>query len=161
MYRGLAAGFLAAAFALVAFPVGAKGYVDTRKHDPERFPELAERVRAEMQPGGRFEEISAEERIRVEQELGRMAELLAGTRSLEDLKEPQRVDLINAQERINAILTKRDGERLICERRALVGSHRTETYCETAHEKRDRSEYSRKRKRELELKSCGAEINCG
>ena len=164
MTRSFAAARFAILLAMIASPLAAareKGYIDSRKYDPAQFPQLVEQLRAEMSPGGRFEEIAAAERAKVEEELGRMGELLAGAQSLEDLDETQRVALINAQERANAILTKRDGERLICQRRQLVGSHRTETYCETAQEKRDRTAFSREKKRQLELKSCGAEINCG
>lgn len=158
------AAVLTLVVALAASPLAAareKGYINAKKQDPSQFPQLVEKVRAEMAPGGRFEEVPAAERKRVEAELALISGLLAGVGSLAELDENQRVELINAQERANAILTRRDGERLICQRRQLVGSHRTETYCETAQEKRDRTAFSRDKKRQLELKSCGAEINCG
>ncbi|HVF35379.1 MAG TPA: hypothetical protein VND91_08650 [Candidatus Saccharimonadia bacterium] len=122
---------------------GPEPYLTRTKVEPARFGQLVEVLRDEMEPGGRFAYVTREERTRVETSLARMQEVLHGKASLADLDERERIAVLNAQEEVNAILTKRDSERLVCDRRLLPGSHRKETVCETYGDRMARIKGSR------------------
>jgi hypothetical protein len=130
-----------------------RNYIERRALKPDAFPQLLELIDRELQPGGRFQHLDEIERQLLAKELARMSSILQGHQSVEELAETERVDLINAQERANAILTQKDGERLICERRALVGSHKPETVCETYADRRIRTNKSRHIMSEMQKKT--------
>lgn len=115
------------------------------KLSPQEFPAAADWIVDQMAPGGRFQHVSVRERDAVTGDLARMKAALAGIDDIGALDESARVDLLNAQERINAVLARRDGERLICERRARLGSNRRETWCETYAEQQERIRNTRER----------------
>lgn len=96
----------------------------------ESFTDQAAAIRQQMKPGGRFEFVTAEERHEVDRQLDTIAVLLekrAGGR----LSDNDQLDLLAAQESANAILTQRDGRRLICEFSAPTGSNRKVKQCVT------------------------------
>ncbi|MEO7432414.1 MAG: hypothetical protein ABIR62_10360 [Dokdonella sp.] len=97
----------------------------------EAFSQLAENVRKEMADGGRYEFVKPEERDKVEKGLAGIAALFRQKGSVDKMSEPEKVELFNNQEVVNAILTRRDSERVICENRAPVGSHIPKTSCYT------------------------------
>lgn len=103
-------------------------FVDIEKQ--QHFAEQAEAIRREMQPGGRFEFVTPEERRSVDAELGRIAAVLR-ERAGAALDDDDRLDIYAAQENANAILTQRDGRRLICEFAAPTGSNRKVKQCVT------------------------------
>ena len=141
---------LAAALAASFGATGAEApYVTRTKLEPAQFGQLVELLRREMRAGGRFEWIEPAERAEVEAALARMRERLGGRTSLTALGEDERIAVFNDQEVVNAILTRRDSERRICERRLLVGSHRKETVCETYGQRMARIKGSRERMEEL------------
>ncbi len=78
------------------------------------FEAQAAEVRKQMEPEGRFGTISADERTAVEADLDRISSLLGEKGTPARLNDQQQVEMANAQERINAILTGNDGDRLIC-----------------------------------------------
>jgi len=120
-----------------------EGYVTRRKIEPARIGELTAVLREEMEPGGRFSRIEPEERDRVEAALGRMALELEGKASLAELDDEARVRVYNLQEQVNAILLKRDDERVVCEYRKQIGSNRKQAFCETVGERLARREGNR------------------
>ena len=120
------------------------------KLDPTEFPALAALIRGEMVPGGRFEFVKEQERARVEASLAEIESTLAGHGSVSELSEAEKVAVLNAQEQVNGILAKRDRDRLICERRVVVGSHFPQTVCETYAEKVTRTAQARKQYKEFE-----------
>ena len=144
--------FRAALLALLA-PTGAAtaadDYVTRKKIEPAAFDQLESILQDEMDVGGRFAYVETDERLAIDASLRRMRGLLAGKRTLAELDEDERVAVFNAQAQINAILTRRDGERVICDRRIIVGSHRKETFCETYADRMARIKYSRERMDEL------------
>lgn len=95
----------------------------------ENFTYQAQTVREEMQPGRRYEFVTASEHKRVEQRLGEIQYLFdhytEGTR----LQDTKMVELLTAQEEINGILTRRDGDRLVCKNEKPTGSHRPVNNC--------------------------------
>lgn len=125
------------------------GYVTRGKIEPARFAELATALESEMRSGGRFEYVTLAERARIDAALQRMGDALHGKQALGELSERERVAVFNAQEEINGILARRDGERLVCAHREVVGSHRKLTVCETYAERMARIKGSRQRADEL------------
>jgi hypothetical protein len=98
---------------------------------PTDFPQLIQMVRKELQPGGRWQYVPKGERPTLENRLGEMEMLLDGLASIDELSNDEKMNLLNAQEHANAILTRNDGERLICERSVPVGTHRAQVLCVT------------------------------
>ena len=144
-------------------------YVTRTKIEPQQFGQLVAVLATETRTGGRFEWITPAERAEVDAALARMGEMLAGRSSLAELREDDRIALFNDQESINAILTRRDSERRICERRMIVGSHRRETVCETYGQRMARMKGSREHMDKLnrrvqlcrEIPSPGPVLNSG
>jgi len=124
-------------------------YVTSRKIEPASFSQLVEILAQEMEAGGRFAYVLAAERAAINAALTRMQQILDGKRALGELDEAERVAVFNAQSEINGILTKRDNERVICDQRIIVGSHRKLTVCETYGERMARIKQSRENMDEL------------
>ena len=120
------------------------------KLQPAEFDAFAAALRGEMDPPGRFMWVTEEERVKVLKALDEMGRILEGHETVAELLETEKVALINAQEVANAILTKRDKDRVICERRKIVGSQLPQSVCETYGEKMMRTADARKRIREME-----------
>jgi hypothetical protein len=124
--------------------------VPPEKLQPAEFDAFAATLRGEMDPPGRFMWVTDEERVKVLKALDEMGRILEGHESVAELLETEKVALINAQGVANAILTKRDKDRVICERRKIVGSQLPQSVCETYGEKMMRTADARKRIREME-----------
>ncbi len=107
------------------------------------FAEQSAQVRKEMKPGGRYMDITVEERAEVERNLEVIARLFAETSELGAMSDRQKVDLVNAQETANALLTKNDDDRLICATRRPTGSNFKQKQCMTARQARELREKSR------------------
>ena len=114
------------------------------KADPVGFADQRIAVEAEMVPGGRFAEISADARAQVGEAFDRMQAVLDGKSTMKELRQDDRVALINDQELINALLTQaKIDSRMVCKRERRVGSHRLTSTCRTAAEWKRASEKSR------------------
>lgn len=111
---------------------------------PTDFPELITMIREEIQPRGRWEYVPDSERPTLETQLKVMENLLEGHVSIDELSNDEKLQLINAQEHVNAILTQHDGRRLICERMTPTGSHRPKNVCVTLAQRRQATEDSRR-----------------
>lgn len=90
--------------------------------DKQQFADQAAAIRDAMKPGGRFQYLTVEERAVVNEHFGVIAAMLE-RRETERFGSDEQLDLLQAQENANAILTRRDGDRLICERRSPTGSN--------------------------------------
>jgi len=84
-----------------------------------------------MQPSGQYGFMKAADRARVETRLNDMQKLLQEHSSGNDLPNSDKLVLVNAQEEVNGILRHNDVNRLVCERRAPVGSNIPVTTCRT------------------------------
>jgi hypothetical protein len=98
---------------------------------PEKFKAVAEDVRKEMEPGGRYDQVKAKERVTIERALTEMEGLFEATGGVANMKQDDKVKLFNDQEVVNSILTKRDNDRVICEDAPKLGSHVRSTNCHT------------------------------
>lgn len=114
------------------------------KADPIGFAGQRAAVEGEMKPGGRFAEITDEDRAAVDAAFDRMARVLDGKATMDDLRQDDRVALVNDQELVNALLTRaKIDSRMVCKRERRVGSHRLTSTCRTAAEWKRASEQSR------------------
>ena len=100
---------------------------DTR----DTFASVAASVRTDMAEDGRYSYLKPDEREKVEVGLATMQELFARHATVAEMDKATKVDLFNVQESVNALLTLRDRDRLICERGASVGSRIVSTSCRT------------------------------
>jgi hypothetical protein len=66
--------------------------------------------------------------------------VLVGKDNIEQLTRRERERLINAQERVTAILTGAEDERVICRRQRSVGTHFQRTTCVTVGQRRQETE---------------------
>jgi hypothetical protein len=125
-------------FALVLFalPLAAK---DAEKpavnaDDKESFATVSEWVHKEMGTGGRYEHVTPSERKTVDRRLSEMGTLFDQHGNVAQMTDSDRTRMFNNQEEVNAILSKRDGDRMICKSVAPVGSHIPVKTCKTQRE---------------------------
>lgn len=142
---------------LACLPAGAKDnserFVDVEKQ--QKFEDQAMAIRQEMKPGGRFEFTTPEERRQVDEQLATITALLQ-KRSGSSLDDDDQLEIYAAQENANAILTQRDGRRLVCEFSAPTGSNRKVKQCVTYADRMKAHKESRNYLRETMGKSPSA-----
>lgn len=124
---------------IVVFAVGMAlsiAAVAAEKLDPalqavtkEKFDDQAAAIRQQMKAGGRWEFVDASERAAVDRRLDEIAGLLGTVADADQLSRDQKGKLIEAQEDVNAILTKKDGRRVICQQVTPTGSNRKQKQC--------------------------------
>jgi hypothetical protein len=107
----------------------------------------------EMQEDGRYADVTERERADIDANLDRMQALFEKSGSVETMGKDEQVALFNAQESVNAILEKRDRDRLICERSATTGSRISTTHCRTYGEIEAQREASQKMMRDKPAKN--------
>lgn len=89
---------------------------------PQKLAETKSSVEEQMASGGRYEFISPERRGQVESLFREMRDVLEKSGSVAAMPERDRLQLFNLQEKLNGILTDGDSQRLVCEKRAPIGS---------------------------------------
>ena len=107
----------------------------------EKFDDQAAAIRQQMKQGGYWEFVSGDERTTVERRLDEISQLLGSAHNAGELQSKEKGQILTAQEEVNAILSKKDGRRLICKSVSPTGSHRKQTECQTfAERERQRRE---------------------
>ncbi len=96
---------------------------------PQSFHEQAAQVRAGLGAGGEYAFLSAQDRTRVEREIATMNALLQRHGNIEAMTGAQRVDLYNAQETANMILTRGREGIIRCAWAPRTGSLIPRTFC--------------------------------
>jgi hypothetical protein len=104
---------------------------DVKANTKEEFAAVADHVRQQMGPGGRFEFVDKTEHETVDRDLSNMQSLYDKFGAVDTMDSPSKVELYNNQSEINAILTKRDAAREICEQVKPMGSNIPKTVCRT------------------------------
>lgn len=92
---------------------------------------------------GRYKELPAATRTELLSRQATMLELINGKQSESDLTEEQRADVTATLAWIDAKLKEVDDDRMVCERRAILGSNRKERVCMTAAQMRAQREATR------------------
>jgi len=100
----------------------------------EKFATVVKQIQAEMGTGGRYEFMRPDDRSKVSADLDTMQGLLSTGGSLDAMKMQDKIRLFNTQEHVNGILVHNDANRLVCERRAPVGTSIPQTTCRTVGE---------------------------
>jgi hypothetical protein len=100
-------------------------------------------IEAGLSDGKTYAEISPADRRTVTTALERMTSLLAGAQDPASLDDDTRIALFNEQEVVNTILTRaREDSRVVCRKRAPIGTRFAKGSCETVAEARRAREAS-------------------
>jgi hypothetical protein len=105
---------------------------------PADFRAQADAVRASLRDGGRHASTPVEQRARIDVLLGSLQAMFDARGSGSALSETDRLQAVNAQNEVNAILARNDDERVICEFVTQTGSHRRSKQCLTVREREAR-----------------------
>lgn len=97
----------------------------------ENFEAIVAAIHQQMEPGGRWQFIDKGERATVDGSFADMGKLYDQFGSVDKMDQNAKVRLLADQSTVNAILTKKDGDRLICETVMPVGSHLPVKTCKT------------------------------
>jgi hypothetical protein len=97
----------------------------------ENFEAVVAAIHQQMQPGGRWQYIDARERATIDGSFADMGKLYDQFGSVDKMDQAARARLLADQSTVNAILTKKDGDRLICQTVMPVGSHLPVKTCKT------------------------------
>lgn len=124
---GVLAGLLLATGTAMAGGIDANQPFDIST--PQSFQEQAAQVRVGLGVGGEYAFLSAQDRTRVEQEIAAMAALLKHYGNIEAMTGAQRVELYNAQESANMILSRGRAGTTRCAWTQQTGSRIPRTLC--------------------------------
>ncbi|HEV7490749.1 MAG TPA: hypothetical protein VGO25_08080, partial [Rhodanobacteraceae bacterium] len=118
---------------MVSFPAFAKETNDpaVNADTKESFTAVSSWVRKEMSAGGRYSYVTDTERSKVDSNLTEMGGLFDKSGSVAQMNDADKTKLFNDQEELNAILSKRDGDRIICKNEIPIGSHIPVKNCRT------------------------------
>lgn len=115
----------------------------------ENFEAVVAAIHKQMQPGGRWQYIKPKERATIDGSFADMTTLYDKFGSVAKMDQAARQRLLADQTTVNAILTERDGDRLVCRSELPVGSHlpvRTcKTYAQIQAEQQNAREFLRQR----------------
>jgi hypothetical protein len=151
--------FAFAACALLALPVSARDKVDPAVNASTRdaFETVSTWVRQQMDSGGRYSYVTAGERSKVNEQLDKMSSLFQTSGDTAKMTDADKTAMFNSQEEVNAILAKRDNDRLICRNETPIGSHIPVKTCQTAGvieaRRRNDTDYLRRNQNSPQLRS--------
>jgi len=115
------------------------------KLEPAAFLQVKAQIEEELQGNERYKEIEVKDRERVLDALDRMADMLQGASSVQDLSPNDRAQLLTDQALVNTVLTQAaEDSQLICSREQKVGTRFKTTVCETVAQRRERNEAARR-----------------
>ena len=92
---------------------------------------------------GRYKDLSVGTRGELLSKQAQMLRVIEGKQSSAELSESQATEVFNTLEWIEAVVNKAEDERMVCERRTVLGSNRKERVCKTAAQIRIEREAAR------------------
>lgn len=95
------------------------------------FEAVAAAIKQQMGAGGRWQYVNARERDTIDGSFADMTKLYDQYGAVDKMDTNARARLLADQSTINAILTKKDGDRLICTSEVPVGTHFPVKTCRT------------------------------
>ena len=104
---------------------------------------------------GRYKELSSTQRSELLTKQARMLQTIEGKQSTAELNDAQKTEVFNTLEWIEAVVNNDGDERMVCERRPVLGSTRKERICKTASQWREEREAARNM-----MDSRGTCMNC-
>ena len=136
----------------IAAPVAEKPLMEGKPYAEQRL-----RIMNDLQGGEVYSEISAENRMRVVDALGRIDALL-GKGGHASLPDKDKIEVFNDQDLINTLLTQaREDSRLVCRRERPVGSNRPQNICITVAARRQARENGADALRDLRVSTVKVE----
>jgi hypothetical protein len=139
---------------------GSKAEVIVKAQNKDDFAVVMQAVHQQMQPGHRYEHTTPKERNEIDARFADMQSMFDKHATVDQMNQEEKVQLFNEQEAINAILSNRDDDRLVCESVAPLGSHIPRTTCHTYREimqsRHDTEQVMNKMKQVQELKGGGS-----
>ncbi|HET9836576.1 MAG TPA: hypothetical protein VFP88_09575 [Rhodanobacteraceae bacterium] len=97
----------------------------------DNFEAVVSAIHQQMAPGGRWAYVDRSERQSIDTEFADMRDLFSRYGSVAQMDQAAQQQLYKDQEIVNGILTRRDGNRLICRNEAQLGSHIPVRTCKT------------------------------
>ena len=110
--------------------------------DPVAFKAVTAYLEKQMSTGGRYEFIKQDEHKRIDADLQKIQALLEKQAGGATLSQSETAAQMTAQNEANAIFSKRDGERVVCESVTPIGSHLPKNTCVTFAEQQRRHQNS-------------------
>ena len=136
------AAVLALAFAF-AVP-SASATVDSKVMQIKDIQTQQAEIRAGVEArSGRYKDLSSDTRNQLLTKQAQMLSILDGKQSTDQLSEDQKTEVFNTLEWIEATVNNSDDERMVCERRQILGSTRKERVCKTVAQMRQEREAAR------------------
>jgi len=105
-----------------------------KKLDIDSFVAQQQAIRADIEAGRKYQDMDNDTKERLFRAQDDMFSLLEGRGSIDDLDQDEVIDLYNAQNIVNALLTDSELERDVCRRVTNVGTHRVGIACYSARE---------------------------
>jgi hypothetical protein len=109
---------------------------------------------------GRYGAMPRERRARIRSEQDRLAGLLAGTRSTDDLDPDRRAQVFAALDAIQAEIDAPGEDRVVCTREARTGSNVLTRVCRSARQRREEADAGRARLEEARRATCASRDGC-
>jgi hypothetical protein len=130
--------------ALVLMAPAALASVDSRvlQLDDIRTQQTQIRDSVEARTGP-YKDLSASERSELLAKQARMLQTIEGKHSTAELNDTQKTEVFNTLEWIEGVVNNEGDERMVCERRPVLGSTRKERICKTAGQWREEREAAR------------------
>lgn len=132
--KWLSVAAVAALWSWGAFAYAYKTETIVKAENKADFAAVVAAVHQQMAPGKRYEFVDKDERAKVDANFADMMSLFGQYGTVAQMPQTAKVQLFNDQEAVNAILTRRDDKRLVCESVAPLGSHIPRTSCRTYRE---------------------------
>ena len=134
----------AAVLGLVLLAPAAFASVDSRvlMLDDIRSQQREIRVGVEDRTGP-YKDLSSTQRSELLAKQAQMLRTIEGKQSTAELNDVQKTEVFNTLEWIEAVVNNDDDERMVCERRAILGSTRKERVCKTQAQWREEREAAR------------------
>jgi hypothetical protein len=104
---------------------------DVKATTKDEFASVADHVRQQMAPGGRFASVDKNQQVTVNRDLSDMQSLYDRFGTVDAMDQASKLELYNNQSEVNAILTRHDGDREICEQVKPMGTNIPKTVCRT------------------------------
>src|SRR5579859_2624926 len=104
---------------------------DVKANTKDEFAAVADHVRQQMSPGGRFDSLNKGDQDTVGRDLTAMESMYDKFGNVDAMDQATKVDLYNKQSEVNGLLTRHDADREVCEQVKPMGSNIPKTVCRT------------------------------
>lgn len=104
---------------------------DVKANTKDEFAAVADHVRQQMSPGGRFDSLTQGDQETVGRDLSAMESMFDKFGNVDAMDQATKVDLYNKQSEVNGLLTRHDADREVCEQVKPMGSNIPKTVCRT------------------------------